>query len=268
MRKQIYKNNLRLSYTLEGKGPNIVLIHGFLENALIWSDFSKKLSADFRVLSVDLPGHGNSELYEKPFTMCKYAQSVLDIMNEEHIEKAFMIGHSMGGYVCMAFVENFPERLSAFCLFHSIPFADTDQKKDSRNELIKKLKLGKKDEICDLHMINVFAKDTAKDFQSEIQTASMHAKEISTEGIIASIETMRDRKDRSKLLKNAMLPFLYVLGLKDSFIPNNILEFIDMPQKSEILRLEDSGHMGMIEEKEKSADAIRSFYKEYIEPTL
>ena len=264
MMKQIYKNNLTVNYKTEGKGDVIILIHGFLETHETWNDFSKGLSKTFKVISVDLPGHGNSSLHTKPYTMCKYAEPVYEVMISEKIEKAFIIGHSMGGYVALAFAENYPDKLSGLCLFHSSPFSDTTEKKDIRTKTIKQFNTGMKDEICTNHIKSVYANDKVNFFNEEITIGIQTAKSIKLEGITASIETMRDRKDRSEILKNCSVPFLYITGMKDNFISANITDFISMPKKYEILTLENSGHMGMIEEKEKSLKSINDFYKTYI----
>ena len=133
MLKQIYNNNLRIGYKDIGSGPAIVLIHGFLETHEIWDKFDNELSKRFRVLSIDLPGHGLSDMHEEPYTMCKYAEAVKLIMDHENIKEAFIIGHSMGGYVSLAFSENYPEILSGLCLFHSSPISDNEDKKIARN---------------------------------------------------------------------------------------------------------------------------------------
>ena len=264
MLKQIYKNNLTVNYKTEGQGDAIILIHGFLESLETWSDFSLNLSKTFKVITVDLPGHGGSSLHTKPYTMCKYAESIYEVIISEDIEKAFVIGHSMGGYIALAFAENYPEKLSGLSLFHSSPFSDNTEKKENRTKTIKQFKTSMKDEICENHSRNVYANDNISLFKKEISAGIQRAKSLTTEGITASIETMRDRKDRSDILKKCSVPFLYIKGMKDKFIPAIITDLISMPVTYEILTLENSGHMGMVEEKEKSLKSINDFYNLYI----
>ncbi len=266
MIKQIYKNNLSISYNDEGRNNDnvIVLIHGFLETSETWVNFSKELSKDYRVISIDLPGHGNSSLHTEPFTMCKYAEVIMNIVDYEQITKAFLIGHSMGGYVALAFAENYPEKLSGLSLFHSAPFADNKDKKTVRLAAIERIKNGEKNDICSVHSKSVFANNNLEKFSEDIKIGEELAKKQTNEGIIASILTMKDRNDRANILKNLKVPFLYIIGRHDNYIPMEILDKIEMPKKFKVEVLENSGHMGMIEEKEKSLKIINDFYKNFI----
>ena len=264
MLKQIYNNNLRISYKDEGIGSVIVLIHGFLESHEIWHKFDIELAKRYRVLSIDLPGHGLSDLHEEPFTMCKYAESVKTVLDHEKINKAFMIGHSMGGYVTLAFSEKYPKYLSGLCLFHSAPFSDSNEKLTARNITIESVRKGQFKSICKSHVRSVYNEENILEFNREIEFAENIALGMKEENAIASIITMRDRNDRSDILKNLHIPFLYIQGTKDKYIPMEILHKIEMPKKTKIVILEKSGHMGMIEEKEKSLKEINDFYRKYI----
>ena len=264
MMKQIYKNNFSVNYKDIGRGPTIVLIHGFLETLDIWNNFDTELSKYFRVISVDLPGHGQSDLHNEPYTMCKYAESVKNVLEEENIETVFLIGHSMGGYVSLAFSENYPQMISGLCLFHSSPFSDDENNKITRDTTVERINTGELDNICETHVRLVYAPDNTKVYIKNIEEAEKNAKQISDKSVIASILTIRDRNDRSNVLKELNVPFLYILGMKDNFISTKIIHEIEMPKKFLLCKLENSGHMGMVEEKEKSLKLINDFYKNYI----
>ncbi len=259
MEKQIYNNNVKINYKIEGKGKALVLIHGFLETSESWQDFSRKLSEKYLVITPDLPGHGKSELHEEPYTMCRYAESIYHILHEEKTEKAIITGHSMGGYVALAFAENYPYMLSGLCLFHSAPFADTEEKKKNREETIKQIKQGNKNLICSEHAKAVFSDANINIFKNAVSEGEKIAKSVPDKTVIASLITMMNRKDRSDILKNLQVPFLYIIGNNDRFIPKTILNEIDFPKDTSISILENSGHMGMIEEKEKSLKLINDF---------
>ncbi len=261
MEKQIYNNNLRINYKIEGKGNAVVLVHGFLETSETWKDFARLLSQNCKVITVDLPGHGGSELHEEPETMCKYAESIYYILNEENISETIIVGHSMGGYVALAFAENYPFMLSGLCLFHSSPFADDEIKKQIRLDTVQQTEEGNKNIICSEHAKAVYADDNIEKFKAEIKEGKRIALSVSEEGIITSLLTMRERKDRNNILENLQVPFLYILGKKDRFIPENVLNRMNMPKNYKIAVLENSGHMGMIEEKEKSLKLINDFCK-------
>lgn len=256
MMKDFKNNDLKISYNIEGNGNPIVLIHGFLETSEIWESFAAELVKNAQVISIDLPGHGASELYEKPFTMCKYAEAVNAVLLNENIEKAIIVGHSMGGYAAMAFAENYPQRMSALCLFHSHPFADADDKLDSRNNMIKEFEQGRGEAIIQAHTKNLFATENTEKFDTIIRRNYESAMKMSPENIISSIETMRDRKDRASILKNLKQPFLLIHGEKDNFISSETAKKMQLPEKGRKLILKNSGHAGFIEEPQKSLEAL------------
>jgi len=266
MIKQIYKNNFSISYKDEGSQNEnvIVLVHGFLETSETWSEFSKELAKKNRVISVDLLGHGKTSLQNDELTMFKYAEAILNVIDNEDIIKVFLIGHSMGGYVALAFSENYPEKLSGLSLFHSSSFADTEDKKNARLATVGRIKNGEKNKICENHAKSVFANENTEKFTNEIRVGEKIAKSISEDAIIASLLTMRKRNDRSDILKKLKVPFLYVIGEKDNFIPMEILDKIEMPKRYKVEILENSGHQGFIEQKEKSLIIFNDFIKEFI----
>src|SRR5674536_23752 len=115
----------RIHYSDSGNGTVIVLLHGYLESSEVWNGFAEKLKSEFRIISVDLPGHGLSDVYGEVHSMEFMATAVKNLVDSLDLKKVFLLGHSMGGYVALAFLELFPEYLLGYCLFHSQPFADT-----------------------------------------------------------------------------------------------------------------------------------------------
>ena len=94
--------NTRTGESITGSssnGPCIVLLHGFLESLCIWDEFVNELSKDFKVLTIDLPGHGKTENFSEVHTMEFMAETVKAVLEHLKIEKCVLIGHSMGGYV-------------------------------------------------------------------------------------------------------------------------------------------------------------------------
>ena len=112
----------RIHYTDSAAGYPVVLIHGYLETSDSWNGFKDKLADHFRIIAVDLPGHGSSDLTGAIQTMEEMASSVKLLLDNLGIQRFFLIGHSLGGYVTLAFLEMFGDSLSGYCLFHSHPF--------------------------------------------------------------------------------------------------------------------------------------------------
>lgn len=249
------------SYLKAGSGKTIVLLHGYLESKEIWTDFIANLAQKFQVLAVDLPGHGKSKLHVNSLTIEKMAESVKTILDAENIKTCFLIGHSMGGYVALAFLDLFPEYLSALSLFHSSPYADTDEKRINREREITIVRQGKKAQVYLSHFPKTFADENLEKFSEEIKKMSEVAKKMQDEGIIAALAAMKNRPDRSELLKNTKIPVQYIIGERDNFIPMSLLQKLELPKNSDLVVLKNSGHMGFIEEKDKALDAIIKFYE-------
>jgi len=242
-----------------GKGPVVVLLHGYLESLKVWNGIVDELRDDFRIIVPDLPGQGRSVISKDVQTMDSMANGVKLLLNHLGIEKCMMVGHSMGGYVALAFLELFPEMLRGVSLFHSSPFADTEEKKQNRDLEIELLRSGKKAQICDVHMPKVFATENVEKYRKKIDKLKERAQRTPEEYIVAVLEGMKVRPDRTEVLKNTKLPVQYIIGAKDNFISMGIFDMLELPINSEVVVLENSGHIGMYEEKKKSAKAIRNF---------
>ncbi|PID87868.1 MAG: hypothetical protein CSB06_02970 [Bacteroidia bacterium] len=265
MQKEMIHNGLPLSYETHGRGNTpLVLIHGLMETSDIWHSFIQQLPDTFRSISLNLPGHGKSAPVNGTCNMQSYARSIAAVLSEEKIDKAFLVGHSMGGYAALAFAEYFPERLSALSLFHSSPFADSNEKKQKRTQVIRLIQEKKKEEVIRLHTKEVYAEDNREKFSKEIATSIQIAEQLPEKGITDSLTAMKNRKDRAHILRELSVPFLYILGKKDLFISLDIKNENIFPTTYELVVLENSGHMGMIEEAEKSAAIFSDFQKKHL----
>lgn len=260
-----YINNERLHYSDQGKGLVIVLLHGYLESLEIWKEFAQELSKTYRVISVDILGHGKSETFVEAHTIELLTTTIYNLLRELNIEKCFMLGHSMGGYITLMFNKLFSEMLSGFSLFHSHPFADTEETKKKRLREIEFIRSGKKDLIATFNIPNAFATDNLIRFKDDIDKAKRIALQTSEKGIIATLFAMMNRPDLSESLSKTNTPFLFIVGKKDNYIDYNSLVLkINLPKNSKLVVLENSGHMGFIEEKGESLNAINQFIKSNI----
>jgi pimeloyl-ACP methyl ester carboxylesterase len=259
MEHEIQFFNKTIHIVSEGKGTPLVLLHGYLESLHIWDDFAEKLSSFCKVIRIDLPGHGKSATIAPVHSMELMAESVITVLDALEINKCLLVGHSMGGYVTLAVAETYMDRLSGFCLFHSTPFADTDEKKENRNREIELVRQGKKDLIIQVNIPKGFAGDNAAILHAGIERAKNIANETPEEGIIAALEGMKDRKDRSGILRKSKIPFLWILGEKDNYINFQVIkEKIDMNHCGRLSIFRNSGHMGFIEEEERAVKEMIS----------
>src|SRR5947207_15861847 len=117
---------LTLHYSEQGQGFPVVLLHGYPFSSAIWQTQQQGLSDHFRVITPDLRGHGQSPAPEGIYEMDQMAQDVLALLDSLNVQKAAIMGHSMGGYVTLAMWRLAPERFSALGLICSQAAADTE----------------------------------------------------------------------------------------------------------------------------------------------
>ena len=249
-----------LCFSEKGSGQAVVLLHGYLESLHIWGDFAEKLSGSFRVICQDLPGHGKSGILGEVHSMEKLAESVVAVLDHCNIGKCILTGHSMGGYSGLAMLENYPERLGGLCLFHSHPFPDTEQVRQNRCREIELVNQGKKELISKINIPKAFASGNVALMKAEVDRATEIAVSTPDEGIIACLKGMMARPSREKLLSETTLPVLLIAGKHDNYIPfESAVKEIRLPAGALFLALENSGHIGFLEETEKSVSAIKDF---------
>lgn len=250
----------KIHYKDEGEGITLVLLHGYLESIEIWKGFSESLAEHFRVIRVDLPGHGMSELLDEVQTMEETARVLKALADHLELKKFFLLGHSLGGYVTLSFLDSFPEYLTGFCLLHSHPLADTQQTIEKREKEIGFVQSGRKDLLYNVNIPNAFANDNLDQCNEKIEFAKKIARNTSDEGIIAILKGMMVRKDYVDLLANTNIPFLWILGEKDNYIPfTEIQSKVKMPVRGKLLTLKNSGHQGFMEEKQNVVKYLLTF---------
>ena len=257
--KQILFKNSKISYSDIGKGTAIVLLHGFLENQTMWQDIVPELSKKYRIITIDLLGHGNTECLGYIHSMEDNADMVHEVLSELRIRKAILVGHSMGGYVALAYAELYPETLKGLVLLNSTSRADSEERKINRSRAIKVVK---KDytTFIRISISNLFSEDNRERLSSEIQKVTAEALKTPLQGIVASLEGMKIRKDREVLLHFAPYPKLLVLGKRDP-----VLNYEDNREQIENTNMQlttfPDGHMSHIENKDELLKVLLQFFK-------
>lgn len=250
----------KIAYRDEGQGNVVVFLHGFMESGAIWNEFVRVLKEQFRVVTIDLPGHGQSDTFFGICTMGFMAGSVKAVLDHLKIEKAIVTGHSMGGYVAMALAHRFPSVLKAMVLFHSGAHADSAEAKSVRERTIAAVRADHVSFAVQF-IPSLFAPQNIEMFKDNISELQEQAKQIRKEAIIASLEGMKIRTDLTALLNRVEFPVLFIAGKYDARIPPEWIEKQSkLPAESEFILLENSGHMGYIEEKSVSINALLRFF--------
>ncbi len=241
-----------------GEGETIVLIHGFCEDSRVWDTILPQLSAKYRVITVDMPGFGKSNLEGKKQNLEDMANHLHKTLLGKGVNSCVMIGHSMGGYLTLAFAEKYPDLLKGFGLFHSTAYADTDFKKENRLKHIDFVKRNGIEPFVKTLIPSLFSAN--HNYNTQIQQSLQMAKECSVEGVTNALSAMRERPERLKILQKSKVPVLFIAGKDDVLIPAEKLAYqASLPTKSQFEVLENSGHMGMTEEPAKSIEIIEKF---------
>jgi pimeloyl-ACP methyl ester carboxylesterase len=264
MEKRIRYREIDLVYRDLGEGPCIVLLHGYLESGEIWNSFAALMGDTNRLIIPDLPGHGASGTWGNIHTMEELAHVLHSILEKEGIGKIFLAGHSMGAYVTLAFAALFPDKLWAYALVHSTPFADTEEKRLNRDREISLVRCGRKRQIVLVNIPKAFADSNIDQLEEELEHSKLLALRCPDDGIVALLNGMKERSDRSALLANQDLPLLLIGGMKDNYIPEEVFDSVaSLAPHARVVRLEESGHMGFIEEPERVAAAFRDMITFY-----
>jgi pimeloyl-ACP methyl ester carboxylesterase len=258
MNQLLYKNT-KISYSDTGKGNAVVLLHGFLENKTMWQDLVPELSKKHRVITLDLLGHGETECLGYVHSMEDNAEVVQAVLSKLRIRKAVFVGHSMGGYVALAYGELYPENVRGLVLMNSTSKADSDERKANRDRAIKAVK---KDytTFIRLSIANLFSPDNRERLIDEIEKVKTEALKTPLQGVVASLEGMKIRKDREVLLHLTPYPKMLVLGKNDPVL--NYEDSLDQIEDTAVkLVTFPDGHMSHIENKDELKTVLLEFFK-------
>ena len=253
--------NHKISFSDSGEGKVIVLLHGFLESKEIWEAYIQTLSKKYRVIAIDLPGHGKSDIFYKTNSMEMMAKAVKHVIDVLEIKKCVIAGHSMGGYVTLAFAELFPKQLKGIALINSSTFADSTEKKKDRLRVVELIKNDRLNYISEL-INKLFAPENLKKFKLEGEGLKRIARNTRKNGAIAALLGMRERPARTALLQQIKVPFFFVFGMKDTIVSfEKNLPVAMLPKKNNICISEHSGHLSFIEDKEITLKRFKEFLK-------
>jgi pimeloyl-ACP methyl ester carboxylesterase len=265
--KEITIKGKKLFYRCQGEGAVVVLLHGFGEDGTVWQN-QYKAFPDLKLIIPDLPGSGRSELIED-MSMEGLAESVKTLIEHETASLFFkegephsviLIGHSMGGYITLAFAEKYHHMLRGFGLFHSTAYADSEEKKQIRQKGIDFIKSHGAIEFLKTSIPNLFSPVTKEKNPQLIEEQINGSHNFSAAALVSYYVSMINRPDRTQVLKQTHLPVLFVFGKYDTAVPlKDGLEQSYLPELSYIHILNESGHMGMIEERVEADRLLKDY---------
>ncbi|MBP6385487.1 MAG: alpha/beta hydrolase [Pseudarcicella sp.] len=233
---------------------NIVLLHGFGENASIWQGYQKLLSIDYNVICPEYSQRNDFK------SILEYADFVKQTLDLAGVKKCIVIGHSMGGYITMAFAEKYPEMLIGIGLFHTTVFGDTDERKIVRQKNIERLKQFGTEAFVESFVPNLYAPSFQIAHPDVIAAHKELASKISADALIAAQKAMISNPDRRDVLKKIQCRVLFIIGELDKNIsPADAKSQIMIPKYFSSSILDNVAHMGMVEEADHCLAFIRKF---------
>lgn len=248
---------ISIAYSVSGQGKTVTLLHGFLENSTMWKDTVTVLEKTHQVITIDLLGHGKTECLGYVHTMEDFANAINVVLTHLNITSTTLIGHSLGGYVALAFAEIKPELIKGLCLMNSTPFADSQERILLRNRAIKVAK-SNYENLVSMSISNLFFEDNRLRFEKEIEHIKTEALKTPLQSYVATQEGMKIRIDRTAILENLNCKKLIIAGKNDPILSKS--DVLNLEQLNGItITILDGGHMSHVENKEEFLQEIVRF---------
>lgn len=242
-----------------GEGAPLVLLHGHPFDRSMWAPQLEALSEEFRIVAIDLPGYGESSVRSDPMTMRAFADAVIEVLDRLAIQRATVVGLSMGGLVAMEMGLGYPDRIAGLVLAATTaqPLAlgerQTRRDKADLAQAVGMLPLAA-EMIADL-----FGPSGARDQNLVLRIFAMMLS-TSPDGAAAALRGRADRPDYSSLLRSLTVPSLVIAGDHDVHSPPAVIDqLIDALPQPQLVRFADSGHLPNLEEPGHFNDAVRTF---------
>jgi pimeloyl-ACP methyl ester carboxylesterase len=248
-------------YRDEGRNnkKTVVLLHGFLQNLDVWSSYVLSYMHHLRVITIDLPGHGQTETFSETHSMDFMARMVKTVLDEAGVDQCVMIGHSMGGYVALAFAEKHPYLLRGLGLINSHALPDSEEHRHWRQAICEQVKENRASYIVNF-VPTLFDDHNRAGLSQDIKDLQDQCLETRSESIIAAQNGMMNRPSRIDVLRQLEVPILFIYGKNDNRIPLELaISQAMIPHHAEILILDNVGHMAFIEEREYVKPRIKNF---------
>ena len=255
-------DNRQMGYVKTGAGPAVILLHGFGEDHYIFNSTVAMLEKKYTVYTPDLLGTGMSSINTFPsnFSIEYVADSIVALLQHEKIEDCILLGHSMGGYVTVAFAKKYPKYLKGFGLLHSTALPDTPIKIENRLRGITFIEKFGAATFLETTAPNLFGTHTQKNHPQLITDFIQSIPAFSNEALTSYYQAMMQRPDLTSVLETTPLPVLFILGDQDMPVAlEDTLPQTKMPKRAYLYVLENCGHMGMLEQPTNFNNAVLDF---------
>ncbi len=247
-------NPVDLYYEEYGQGIPAIFLHGFPFDHTIWEPLIPRLSANTRMILPDLRGFGRSPVTEGVYSMRLLAEDVIHLMDRLEIEKAVVVGHSMGGYVSLAFAQAYPSRLLGLGLVATHAVADNPERRQTRYKLAESV-AHKGARVVASNMVKTLT--PRQELLDPINELILQAHPT---GIAGALKGMAERHDLTGELSNISVPAVVIVGKSDQLLSRESVETTaQMLPKGWLVEIPDAGHLPMFEQPEKFQAALLGF---------
>jgi len=243
-------NDITISYNDEGESgaPVIIFIHGFPFNKSMWDEQLEALKGNYRVIAYDVRGHGNSDAGKGDFSIDLFAKDLINFMDALIIDKAMLCGLSMGGYIALNAVENYPDRFDALILSDTNCIADTPEAKEKRLKTIESIKKNGVEKFAEESIKNLFAPESLSTKKEEIDSVREMIVNTSKQSLYKTLRAFYERKETCSGLQDINIPVLIMVGNEDKITPPEAAQMMhEKIEDSVLFIIEHAGHLSNLE---------------------
>ena len=254
----------QLSYFDEGNNETaILLIHGFGEDHCIWENQIQFLAQYYRVIVPNLPGVHCKPLqihHSHAPSIKNYVEVMHELMHSLHIEKYYVLGHSMGGYIGLALADYYTNHVIGLGLVHSTTYEDNPAKKETRLKVAEFILEHGTQKFLETSTQNLFGNAFKQAHPDKVQDVMDSASDISPEAMVQFVMAMRNRKSHEYMLIQQRIPIWMVVGEEDIAVPmEDSLQQTQLLPPNNVIILKQVGHMGMLEATNEVNNAVLTF---------
>lgn len=253
-------SNVPMAYREYGQGEPIVLLHAFPLNGGMWKPQVPALEEGYRIILPDYPGFGRSPYSPAQPDVRYYAEGIRQLLDRLGVERMILGGLSMGGYVALACLRLFPERVSALVLANTRPDPDSEEIRESRKNMARRVAEEGVEVLIEIQMERLLSSDTLENNEEVVDEVKSLIRESSPDGVIAALGAMRDRPDSNPLLPEIAVPTLVIAGEEDTISSPEIMgEMAGKISDSSHHTLSGAGHLSNMEAPAEFNDALKDF---------
>ena len=264
-------NELTVNYTDQGPedAPTIIFIHGFPLNLSMWANQVEILKDNFRVITYDIRGHGESDAGNEAFSIELFVSDLIGLMDTLKIDKASLCGLSMGGYIALNAIENYPDRFEALVLCDTNCMADSPEAKAKRMKSVESIIKNGVNQYADGNVINLFAPESLMSKVEEVTAVKQMIINTSELALCSALLALSSRSETCSKLNEIHVPTLILVGEKDILSPVTNAKFMHENIKNSTLEIiENAGHLSNIENPEKFNQHLKLFFESVFKEQL